>query len=61
MDWKLQPEFGSSCENPAYIEKVFEYISITKFYNSDEVKVTPAELRFNKTRPASFYKEHYLL
>ena len=34
---------------------------ITKFYNSDDVNVIPAESRLIKTRPASLYKRHNLL
>ena len=33
-------------------------ISITKFYNGDDVNVTAVELRLTKTSPTSFYKKH---
>ena len=42
------------------IEKILNR-SITKFYNSDDVNVIAAELRFTKTRPTSFCKRHNLL
>ena len=38
------------------IEKILNRL-ITKFYNSDDVYVTAAELRYTKTWPSSFYKE----
>ena len=34
---------------------------ITKFYNSDDVNVIAAEIRFTKTRPTSFHKKYNLL
>ena len=34
---------------------------IAKFYNSDDVNVTAAELRLTKTRSTSFNKKHSLL
>ena len=42
------------------IEKILDR-PITKFYNSDDVNVTAAELRLTKTRPTSFDKKHNLL
>ena len=42
------------------IEKILNR-PITKFYNSDDINVIAAELRFTKTRPTSFYKKHNLL
>ena len=34
---------------------------ITKFYNSDDVNVIAAEIRFTKTRPTFFHKKYNLL
>ena len=41
------------------IEKILDR-PITKFYKSDDVNVTAAELRLTKTRPASIDKKHNL-
>ena len=42
------------------IEKILNR-PITKFYNSDDVNVIPAELGLIKTKPTSLHKRHNLL
>ena len=53
---------SSVCENPYWFPyQYWKDFTITKFYNSDDVKVITGELRLSKTRPTSFYKKRKLL